>query len=165
MAGDSKQNQADAESAQSFAAFVRDSEVKLLKALVAHHGPDIGRDALADAYVYAWKNWARIRVADNLVGYVFRAADRIGANRTMKANREQPHVAATLDAPWLDHDPHPEVAVALRQLPARQRGAVLLVHGYGYSYKEAAEILDLPLSTLTNDATRGLQQLRRQDKS
>jgi DNA-directed RNA polymerase specialized sigma24 family protein len=146
--------------ATQFADFVRASELNLLRALVSHHGPEIGREALADAYAYAWQHWERVSIAENLVGYVFRAADRIGAQRAMKARREAPDGTADRDLEWVDADHHPEIVAALRRLPPRQRGAVLLVHGYGYTYKEAARTLDIPVSTLTNEVFRGLQRLR-----
>ncbi len=149
------------DASRSFAEFVTASRHRLLRAVIAHHGPQIGTDALADAYAYAWQHWDRVRAVQNPTGYVFRAADRIGIQRSRKSWRETPDgVLHESEAVWCDNDAYPQVIEALQLLPTRQRAAVLLVHGYGFSYKDAADTLDIPVTTLTNDATRGLAKLR-----
>lgn len=52
-----------------------------------------------------------------------------------------------------------EAAEALMQLPEDQRAAVALVLVEGLSYREAAEILDIPTGTLTSRLVRGRQAL------
>ncbi len=52
-----------------------------------------------------------------------------------------------------------KVGVALRQLPPQQREAVALVVIEGFGYKEAAEILDIPMGTLTSRLVRGREAL------
>ena len=48
---------------------------------------------------------------------------------------------------------------ALSRLPDEQREAVLLVMVEGYSYKEAAEIVDCPVGTLNSRLVRGRDAL------
>ena len=48
---------------------------------------------------------------------------------------------------------------AMAQLPADQREAVLLVMVEGYSYKEAAAIVDCPVGTLNSRLVRGRDAL------
>jgi len=48
---------------------------------------------------------------------------------------------------------------ALAQLPDEQREAVLLVMVEGYSYREAAEIVDCPVGTLNSRLVRGRDAL------
>ena len=50
---------------------------------------------------------------------------------------------------------------AMNQLPPEQREAVALVLVEGLSYREAAELLDVPIGTLTSRLTRGRQALAR----
>ena len=52
-----------------------------------------------------------------------------------------------------------EIDVALHMLPDEQREAVALVLIEGLAYKEAAEILDVPMGTLTSRLVRGRQAL------
>lgn len=51
------------------------------------------------------------------------------------------------------------VGAALRTLPAEQREAVALVVIEGFAYKEAAEILEIPIGTLTSRLVRGREAL------
>lgn len=51
---------------------------------------------------------------------------------------------------------------ALGMLPLRQRTAVLLVHGYGYSLTAAAEHLGCRVRTLRHHLDRGMTKLRDQ---
>ncbi len=52
-----------------------------------------------------------------------------------------------------------EVGAALHRLPPEQREAVALVVIEGFAYKEAAEILDIPMGTLTSRLVRGREAL------
>ena len=61
-----------------------------------------------------------------------------------------------------NHEPEPGLHDALQCLTDDQRVAVLLVHAHGYSYAEAAGILEIPVTTLRNNIHRGMNRLRRQ---
>ncbi len=52
-----------------------------------------------------------------------------------------------------------EVGAALHRLPPEPREAVALVVIEGFAYKEAAEILDIPMGTLTSRLVRGREAL------
>ena len=52
-----------------------------------------------------------------------------------------------------------DVDRAMNALPAEQREVIALVLVEGFAYKEAAEILDIPIGTLTSRLTRGRQAL------
>ena len=52
-----------------------------------------------------------------------------------------------------------KVGAALRRLPPEQREAVALVVIEGFAYKEAAEILGIPMGTLTSRLVRGREAL------
>ena len=56
----------------------------------------------------------------------------------------------------LDHALH----VMLANLPLRQRTAVVLVHVYGWSYQDVADLIGRSLSDVRNDVHRGLTALR-----
>ena len=55
-----------------------------------------------------------------------------------------------------------DVDKAMAQLPDEQREGVILVLVEGYAYKEAAEILEVPIGTLTSRLVRGRQALVRE---
>jgi RNA polymerase sigma-70 factor (ECF subfamily) len=52
-----------------------------------------------------------------------------------------------------------DVDKAMALLPDEQREAIALVLVEGLAYREAAEILDIPMGTLTSRLTRGRQAL------
>lgn len=52
------------------------------------------------------------------------------------------------------------VQKAMQKLPEEQRMAVILVLVEGLSYKEAAEVLDVPIGTLTSRLARGRETLQ-----
>jgi RNA polymerase sigma factor (sigma-70 family) len=54
----------------------------------------------------------------------------------------------------------PELAPALARLSEQQRAAVVLVHGYAMSQREAAETLGISVSTLREHLDRGMTRLR-----
>jgi len=54
-----------------------------------------------------------------------------------------------------------EIEDALERLPEEQRLAVSLVLIEGLSYKEAAEIMEVPIGTLTSRLARGREALQR----
>lgn len=49
-----------------------------------------------------------------------------------------------------------DIAAVLARLPPQQRSAALLVYGEGFSYEEAARILDAPLHTVMARVSRAL---------
>jgi RNA polymerase sigma factor (sigma-70 family) len=57
--------------------------------------------------------------------------------------------------------PEPGLHQALATLSPAQRVAVLLVHGLGWSYAEAADAMNIPVTTIRNHLHRGLKRLRR----
>ena len=52
-----------------------------------------------------------------------------------------------------------EVSSAMSELPVEQQSVLLLVGAEGYSYQEAAQMLDLPIGTVTSRLARARKQL------
>lgn len=142
-----------------FDEFVVDATRRLQRALVAHYGVELGREATADAIAYAWEHRDELAEKANPLGYLF----RVGQTAVRRLRRQRR---------WIDLPPEsradtyrvvedePGLPAALSQLNADQRAAVLLVHAHAYSYAEAAELLDVPVTTLRNHIHRGMTRLR-----
>lgn len=139
-----------------FVAFVRDFEPRLLHALVAHYGPVDGREATVDALSWAWENWARLATIDNKLGYLY----RVGQSATRRyASRPVPplmHLPVAQQAPEIDSGLLP----ALAQLSEQQRTTVVLVHAFGWTQTEVAQLLEVNVSTVREHIARGLTRLR-----
>jgi RNA polymerase sigma-70 factor (ECF subfamily) len=141
------------EQGDGFAAFFAEAEPRLRRALTAVHGPEIGREAAAEALTYAWQHWERVREMDNPVGYLY----RVGQSKAR--SRRVPVVfppAPTADADWYE----PGLPDALGRLSERERLAVVLVEGFGWTYREVAELAGVSTSSVQSYLGRGLDKLR-----
>jgi RNA polymerase sigma factor (sigma-70 family) len=92
----------------------------------------------------------------NPIGYLYRVGQTAG-------HRDQPRPIpvterhsqdATLPETDLD------LIAALRGLSPQQRVAVMLVHAFGYTLRETADVLDISVATVREHIARGLQRLR-----
>jgi DNA-directed RNA polymerase specialized sigma24 family protein len=140
----------------SFEEFFRRNEAGVRYALVASLGFEVGREACAEAFAYAWENWPRVRAMDNAAGYVFRMGQRRG--------RRVRHTLPLHDTDVPTTEPlsvEPGLANAIVELPKRQRQSVLLVHGAGWSIRQAAALLGVSPPTVQTHLARGLESLRR----
>jgi RNA polymerase sigma-70 factor (ECF subfamily) len=146
----------EATATTAFAEFVREHEARLRRALVATYGPVVGRDAAVDALSWAWEHWDRLTPMSNPVGYLYRVGQSAARrHRTaLRAVAPSPHSHAP--------EPVPELEPAIMRLSEQQRAAVVLVHGYGMSQREAADTLDIAVSTLREHLDRGMTRLREQ---
>jgi RNA polymerase sigma-70 factor (ECF subfamily) len=137
-----------------FTVFVKEIEPRLALALAAAYGPEVGRESTADALVYAWQHWSRIKEMDNSAGYLYRVGQS-SARRYRRHNPLFPPVPPT-ELPHVE----PGLPVALSSLSASQRTAVVLVHVEGLSEREAAALLGVHRSTVRRHCDRGLARLR-----
>lgn len=144
---------------ESFEAFAESAGTRLRRALVARFGPELGTEAAADAMAYAWRNWDSLRTMVNPVGYLYRVGQTSVRSQTRRIRRT---AAFPTESVWNDSipDPDPSLHRALARLSADHRAAVVLVYAHGYSYEEAARVLDVPVTTLRNHLHRGMAKLR-----
>jgi DNA-directed RNA polymerase specialized sigma24 family protein len=136
----------------AFERFVAEVAPRLGRALAAVYGFEDGRDATAEALAYAWENWLRLQHIENLPGYLFRVGQTRGRPR-----RQRVLFDIGADA---EHRFEPGLPKALAALSRRQRLAVVLVHGYGYTLREVAELTGVRPTTVQNHLSRGLSRLR-----
>ncbi len=85
---------------------------------------------------------------------------RTRRSRTFAPEEEGIRVSATVDDFERAADMQ-AIDQAMNQLPPEQREVIALVLVEGLSYREAADILDLPMGTVTSRLTRGRQALAR----
>lgn len=122
-------------------------------------------DLAQDAFAAAHRDWNRIGLYDNPVGFVRRAVAnravsffrRQGAERRAISRMHEPVV----DEPVLSVEGE-QVWAAVRSLPKRQAQTVALVYLYGLSLTEVAELLGFSLGTAKTHWRRARKRLARQ---
>ncbi len=137
-----------------FEQFAENEGRRLRAALVATYGPDVGADAGAAALAYGFEHWSRLSSMDNPAGYLY----RVGQTEARRLLRPAP-VFPIQPAPGCP-DFEPGLGPALEELTEQQRVGVLLVHALGWTQAEAAELLDVTVSTLRTHIARGMEKLR-----
>ena len=137
-----------------FTSFVGLVEPRLSFALAAAYGVEVGREATADALVYAWEHWADVQAMNNPAGYLY----RVGQSSARRYRRKSPLFPPfpTFELP----DVEPRLPAALASLTPAQRTAVVLVEVLEWSEREAAGLLGLDRSTIRRHRDRGLAKLR-----
>jgi len=141
--------------ADTFSSFVVDREEHLRIALTARFGPDLGREAAADALAYGWEHWDRISAMENPAGYLY----RVGMNAARRSRRRPAVVMpeVSIETPWVE----PGLPKALQSLSPQQRTVVALVYGLDWTMAEVAELLDISKASVQKHADRGMSRLRR----
>lgn len=142
-------------SRDEFEKFMRASEERLRIALTASFGAPDGRTAAVDALSWAWEHWDRVKEMSNPAGYLYRvgqtSARRIRP-RPSPITGNEVHV----DAQGIS----PELVAAISDLSDQQRTAVMLVHAFGWTVREVADVLEVAPSTVQTHSERALERLR-----
>lgn len=141
-----------------FALFIEPAAVTLRRALVARNGVEDGSDAAAEAVAWAWEHAAEVESMANPLGYLFRVGQSsLRRERRIRGRsgefRVDDYVVDTVD---FDAD----LFAALRRLTPDHRTAVVMVHMYGFPYREVADLMDVSEAAVTNYIHRGLKRLR-----
>jgi RNA polymerase sigma factor (sigma-70 family) len=140
---------------RAFTRFVKGTEPRLSHALAAAYGIEIGAEVTADALAWAWEHWEQVQAMTNPAGYLY----RVGQSKARRYHRPR-KLFPTLpraEVPNVD----PELPRALDALSQRQRAAVVLVHGLGYTEREAADLIGISRWSVRTHADRALARLEK----
>jgi RNA polymerase sigma-70 factor (ECF subfamily) len=138
-------------------------------------------DLVQETYLRAYRGFAGFQEGTNLRAWMYRILTNTFINAYRKRQREPVTVAdddipdwylydrlgasgaaeASAEAQVLDKIPDEDVQRALEDLPEGFRMAVLLADVEGFSYKEIAEILDVPIGTVMSRLHRGRKALQK----
>jgi DNA-directed RNA polymerase specialized sigma24 family protein len=135
-----------------FERFAREVEPRLHRALVATYGPEVGREATVDALAWAWEHRQLLAGKSHPIAYLYRVGQSQSRRRKVRAVFERP----AADDPVVE----PKLAAALDAFSQRQRVAVLLVHGAGWTRVEVAELLGIRPDTVRTHLERAMARLR-----
>jgi len=138
-----------------FDAFVTEVRPRLAKAFAAAYGRERGQEALAEAMVVAWERFEEICEMENPAGFLFRVGQSRSRPRLRHDGSAYP-APASIGVPEVE----PGLPAALESLTERQRVCVALVHGFGWTHQEVADLLGLARTSIQNHVDRGLEGLR-----
>ena len=142
--------------------------------------PDDAGDLLQETYLRAYRGFAGFEEGTNLRAWLYRILMNTFINIYRKRQREPQTVSdddmeewylydrlggreaePSAEATVLESIPDEDVQEALAGLPDRFRLPVLLADVDGFSYKEIAEILAVPIGTVMSRLHRGRRALER----
>jgi RNA polymerase sigma-70 factor (ECF subfamily) len=149
-------------------------------ALRLTRNPQDAEDLVQETFLRAYRGFAGFQEGTNLRAWMYRILTNTFINSYRKKQREPvtvqddeiedwflydrlgaAGVEASAEAEVLDRLPDEEVQRALEALPEGFRMAVLLADIEGFSYKEIAEILDIPIGTVMSRLHRGRKALQK----
>ncbi len=140
--------------------------------------PDQAQDLVQDTYARALRYQSSFKPGTNLRAWLFAIMrnlfwDRFkgGQGREVSLDQESDEdfglyerledESAHPDLDVLDRIAASEVVTAVDELPPAYREVVMLVDVEGFAYKDAAEILDVPIGTVMSRLHRARRQLQR----
>ena len=152
---------------QRFWEFVAGRRGRLVRTaylLTGDHG--LAEDFVQDALIRAYRNWHRIRKAEQPEAYVRRIVVNLANSWWRRALRHRTHVAWQLPDRPDDRDAHAAVDRddalwrALARLPAGMRTVIVLRYYEDLSEAETAAVLGRSTGTVKSQASRGLARMR-----
>ena len=149
-------------------------------ALRLTRNPADAEDLVQEAYLRAYRGFHQFEPGTNLKAWLYRILTNSFINTYRKKQREPQTVPdediedwylynrlareapdSSAEAVVLESMPDEDVRGALEGLAEQYRAAVLLADVEGFSYKEIAEILEIPIGTVMSRLHRGRKALEK----
>jgi RNA polymerase sigma-70 factor (ECF subfamily) len=147
------------------------------------HNPSDAEDLVQETFLRAYRGFGGFEEGTNLKAWLYRILTNTYIN-SYRAKKRRPEESELEDVEdlylyrrlgglegaaagrsaedeLLDHFTESEVTDAIESLPEQFRLAVLLADVEGFSYKEIAEILDIPIGTVMSRLHRGRKALQK----
>ncbi|WP_375485317.1 SigE family RNA polymerase sigma factor [uncultured Jatrophihabitans sp.] len=148
---------------RQFTEFVRETSVGLRRTAYLVCGDwHQAEDAVQNAYVRLYQTWSRVRDPAARHRYVRTTALRWLIDDSRRPRRRE-RASRTLPdgpAPSVDDAERLDVRAALKQVPPRQRAAIVPRYYEGYDVAETAALLGCSEGTVKSQTARGLTTLR-----
>jgi RNA polymerase sigma factor (sigma-70 family) len=147
--------------AETFDAFYRENFARIVRACVLVTLDAAGaEDVAAEAFARLWARWGQIRGPDHAGGYVFKTAMRLCWRESRRSARRPGDTSEGRTDEMERSIVRTDVGAALRDLPLRQRQAVVLRDWAGFETSEVARMLGMKESTVRVHLARARERLR-----
>lgn len=132
--------------------------------LVAVAGPEEADDCFQETFLAALRAYGRLPRRANLRAWVFTIAHRKAIDARRARSRRPDPVEAVADEPSPDGAglADPELWGLVRELPAKQRAAVVLRYVADLRHAEAAEVMGCSEEAARSNLHTALSKLRRE---
>jgi len=150
-------------------------------ALRMTRNPADAEDVVQETYLKAYRAYASFQEGTNLKAWLYRILTNTYINKYRKAQRrpnevelgelqdlylykrlgEQSGATESAEITALDSFVDVDIVAAIESLPETFRMPVLYADVEGFSYKEIAEMLDIPIGTVMSRLHRGRKALQR----
>lgn len=127
-------------------------------------------DIAQEVYLQAWKSFHRFKPGTNCRAWLFKILFHCVHHQRrkwfrfplLKEAEEFREANLVYSEPIPEHLTDQDILSALDRIPTEFRAVVLLVDVEEFAYKEAAEILGVPIGTVMSRLSRGRKSLREQ---
>ncbi|NUT01589.1 MAG: RNA polymerase sigma factor [Sphingomonas sp.] len=140
----------------AFATLVEKHEAPLRAFLARMGAADIADDVAQEAFLRAWRAAGQYDGSARYSTWLTSIAWRCRLDELRRRPRAHPADAVELAT----DGPSSEVADMLARLSDKERAALVLCEGHGWTHSEASEMLGLPLGTLKSTVARAKMKCR-----
>jgi RNA polymerase sigma factor (sigma-70 family) len=148
-----------------FQRLVDDHAIELHRFLVGCVGADLAEDCLQDTLIAALRAYPRLRHADNLRAWLYTIAHR-KATDTVRVRARRPKTVQLNGMGTSEPRTGPAALpddglwAAVRELPAKQREAVVHRYVLDLDYRQIAERMGISPEAARHNVSAGLRRLR-----
>lgn len=124
-------------------------------------------DALQEAYLKAFRGIGRFRADSSVASWLHRITynaclDELRRRPVLVGHGERVEVPCPATGPADTAVAKLQAAAVLARLAPELRATVVLVHGYGFDYGDAARALNVPAGTIASRLNRARRRARRE---
>jgi RNA polymerase sigma factor (sigma-70 family) len=129
--------------------------------LLAAVGPHDADDCWQETFLSALRAYPQMKHTDNLRGWVFTIAHRKALDLYRKRSREPTPIAAVPDVVGAESpDGDPELWRTVRDLPPKQRAAILHRYVNDLPYKDIGDLIGSTAAAARRSVHEGLKKLK-----
>lgn len=147
--------------------FCKSEYPRLVRVLGLYCGEvGVAEELAQETLARAWRHWSKVRALNQPSSWTTKVAMNLAKShyrRRAAERRANQRIAGRAES-YRDPDPVERQALfdALQDLSHRQRAALILRFYLGMTFREAADVMDVPESTVKSLVHRGLVRLREQ---